>query len=282
MTNSRPNIPTNNGQTQSNPTAPKSDIAYAIRGTNCQFVEIALKPGQTITGEVGALMYYENGISMKNKLSSSITSGARKGLGGLIDKIRGVSAAVMKGQKLFLMSFTNTTQKELRISFSMPHPGTIVPVDLKSVGGLIFCQNDAFLCASNSLKVMSATSRELGSGLLNTVSTLQKIEGEGTLFLFCGGTPMHRKLIPGNSFNVSTGMVLAMQPSITFKNKIIRNVGVTGAAHHLTEVGGVGLVWMQSMPMSKTKNLIITDVGAYFGIKKKKQGYGVLGTFGST
>jgi uncharacterized protein (AIM24 family) len=249
---------------------PASDLAFEIMGDNSKFVEIKLKPGQAIVGEITALMYFESGVTMKMRMSSAI---AEKNAGmGLIGKLLGMGKAVLLGQKLFLMTFSNTSNKEQKVAFSMPYPGSIVSVNLGSLGGELFCQNNSFLCASNDLKISAATSRDLGANFLNTINNLQKIEGKGTLFMFCGGSLLQRKLIPGDSFNVTTGTALAMQPSIVFRNKFIRNVGLTGQGHALTEISGSGHVWLQSLPFNRTKENVIEQVGTYFGIKKKKAG----------
>lgn len=248
-----------------------SDLAFEIKGQTSQFIEITLKPGQVITGEINALMYFESGIAMKMRMSSSI-SGEKAGNPGLIGKLLGMGKAVLTGQKLFLMTFSNGAPKEQKIAFSMPYPGTVVPVNLGAIGGEIFCQNNSFLCASNDLKISNANSRDLGANLLNTISNLQKIEGRGTLFMFCGGSLMQRKLLPGDSFNVSSGAALAMQPSVIFRNKFLRNVGIAGQGHALTEISGTGHVWIQSLPFTRTKDNLIEQVGSYFGIKKKKSG----------
>ncbi len=250
---------------------PASDLAFEIKGETSQFAEIKLKPGQSIIGEITALMYFESGIAMKMRMSSTITT-EKTGASGIISKLLGMGKAVLTGQKLFLMSFTNTSNKEQKIAFSMPYSGTIVAVNLGSLGGELFCQNNSFLCATSDLKISSANSRDLGANILNTIRDLQKIEGKGTLFMFCGGSLIQRKLIPGDSLNVTTGAALAMQPSVVFRSKFLRNVGLTGQGHSLTEISGSGHVWLQSMPYSKSKDNIIEQVGSYFGLKKKKTG----------
>lgn len=260
----------NNIPTQRPPVGIKPDLNFEIKGENSQFIELTLKPGQTITGEITALMYFETGIVMKMKSSASLDSGGEPV--GFISKLLGMSKAAISGQKLFMMSFTNSTQKELKIAFSMPYSGTIIPINLSSLGNELFCQNNSFLCATNDLRMTNATARELGSNTLNDAThSIQKIQGGGMLFLFCGGSILQRKIAQGETLNVTTGTALAMQSNITFKNKTIRNVGLTGKGHSLTEISGTGYVWLQSLPYTRTKDNIIENVGLFFGIKQKKQ-----------
>lgn len=245
----------------------KSGFSYEIKGETSQLLEMTLMPGQSVTGEVTALMYYENGINMKMRMSGAIEASN----GGFFGKLLGIGKAAISGQKLFMMNFTNSTQRELKLAFSMPYAGTIVAIDLGAVGGEIFCQNDSFLCAASDLRISSVTPRDLGANFLNSVQSIQKIQGSGFLFLFCGGSLMERKLIPGDSLNVTSGAALAMQPSIVFKNKTIRNVGITGQGHMLTEITGSGRVWLQSLPNARARDITIAHTGMYFGIKQKKK-----------
>ena len=243
-----------------------SSVDYAITGTSSQFLELKLRPGQSIVGEVTALMYFESGINMKMRASGSMGSGNI----GFFAKLLGLGKAALKGEKLFMMSFTNASQKELKIAFSMPYIGSVVPIELRSTGGLLFCQNDSFLCASSDLKITPVSTGELGSNFMNVITSMQKIEGDGTLFLFCGGTLLQRKIALGEALNVTSGAALAMQPTVIFKNKTIRNVGVTGEGHMLTEISGTGNVWLQSAPFKRFNDNIISNISAFFGLKKKK------------
>lgn len=243
------------------------DISYEIKGEGSQFIEIKLRPGQSITGEISALMYYENGISMKMRTGSS----EQEEKASFLQKLLGLGKAVASGKKLFMMHFTNTTAKELIISFSMSHPGNIVPISLSSVGGKIFCQNDAFLCATNALQVSTATPKELGGSFLNSAISMQKIEGNGTVFLFCGGSLLERTITQGSIINVTTGTTLAVQPGVSLKIKTIRNVGVTGQGHMITELSGSGHAWFQSLPFKRQNDKTIESVGMFFGLKAKKK-----------
>jgi len=169
-----------------------------------------------------------------------------------------------------MMYFTNTAKKELIVAFSMPYSGTVVPIDLASVGNRIICQNDCFLCSSVDLKIASATPRDLGGNLITSSITMQKIEGNGALFLFSGGSVLQKSIAQGSQMNVTKGSTLAIQPGVILRYKTIANVGLTGQAHSLTEISGTGRVWIQSMPYKRTKDSLIDQVGAYFGIQPKK------------
>lgn len=250
-----------------NPTEKKEDLAYDIKGTGSQFIEINLRPGQYITGEISALMYYEAGINMKMRMGGSIEASED----GFFSKLLGMGKAAVKGQKLFMMSFTNVTQKELKIAFSMPYSGTIVPIDLASIGNRVICQNTSFLCATSDLQINSATSRDIGGNYFNAGIALQKIEGRGTVFLFCGGSITQRDIRQGEVINVTTGTTLALQSGILLKTKTIKNVGITGQGHMLTELSGVGRVWLQSLPIKRVNDNIINDIAVFFGIKPKKK-----------
>lgn len=249
------------------PLEKKSDLSYEIKGTNSQFIELVLRPGQSLTGEISALMYYEAGINIKMRMGSSVQSHGD----GFFNKLLGLGKAAAKGHRLFVMSFTNSTQKELKIAFSMPYSGTVVPIELSTLGNRVICQESAFLCATSDLHMSSATSRDFGGSFLNAAISLQKIEGRGTLFLFCGGSVMQRDIKQGEAINVTTGTTLAFQPGVILKIKTIRNVGITGQGHMLTELSGSGRVWLQSLPVKRLNDNIINNIALFFGIKQKKK-----------
>ena len=247
----------------------KPDLDYEIKGDSSQFIEIKLRPSQAITGEVTALMYYENGINMKMRASSAVDS-SEGSLGGFFNKLLGIGKAALKGNKLFMMTFTNTTQKELKIAFSMPYSGTIIPINLSAIGNRLICDDAAFLCATSDLMISSATAHDFGGSFFNPSISMERIEGRGTVFLFCGGSLLERNVSKGEIVNIAAGTTLAFQPGILFKTKTIRNVGITGQGHILTEISGAGNVWLQSLPYSRIKDNFIAQVAMFFGIKQKK------------
>src|SRR5262249_17255872 len=66
-----------------------SEVAFEIKGESSQFIELQLKPGQSITGEIGALMYFDSGIAMKMRISSAIET-EKTGFAGIFGKLLGI------------------------------------------------------------------------------------------------------------------------------------------------------------------------------------------------
>ena len=50
---------------ESLPYNPDGRAAYTIEGSDMQFVEIELEPGECVIAEAGAMMYMEQGIQME-------------------------------------------------------------------------------------------------------------------------------------------------------------------------------------------------------------------------
>jgi uncharacterized protein (AIM24 family) len=225
------------------------------------------------------LMYYDAGITMKMRASAPSPKHEVPGFQGFIDKLMGFGKAVLSGHTLFMMYFTNTTQRDLIIAFSMPYGGMVLPIDLASVGNKIICQNDCFLCSSVDLKMSPATPRDLGGNFITSAFAMQKIEGNGTLFLFCGGSLVQKNITQASNVHVTKGSTLALQPGIILKSKTITNVGLTGQGHEITEISGTGRVWIQSLPYKRTKDSLIEQVGMFFGLSQKKENP-VWGKFG--
>jgi uncharacterized protein (AIM24 family) len=258
------NIPFNNGGS-AYASHGNSDFSYEIKGENSQYVEIKLNPGKSIIGEIKALLYYEAGIKMK--IRTSLQTDTKK---SFVTKLLGIGKAALNRQTIFMMHFTNVTQKQLIIAFSMPYSGTVMPIDLNSVGNKLICQNESLLCSSSDLIMALATPQDIGSTFLMSSISMQKIEGRGTLFLFCGGSLVQKTIVNGSPLHVTTGSILALQKGVKLTTKTIMNVGLTGQAHSLTELSGAGLVWVQSLPYKRVKDTLIEHVRGVFGLKPKR------------
>ncbi len=91
-----------------------------------------LDPGETVIAEAGAMLYMEDGITFTAKMGDGTNPKA-----GLFDKLIAAGSRVITGESLFITHFTNQGYGKKKVAFSAPYPGTIVPLDLKELGGNI-------------------------------------------------------------------------------------------------------------------------------------------------
>jgi uncharacterized protein (AIM24 family) len=102
------------------------------------------------------------------------------------------------------------------LAFSAPYPGTVIPIDLKTVEGRLIVQKDGFLCAALGTKLSVRLNRRLGSGLVGGEGfILQKLEGGGLCFVHAGGTVIEKQLY-NERLRIDTGCVVAFEDSLDF------------------------------------------------------------------
>jgi uncharacterized protein (AIM24 family) len=134
-------------------------VEYELHGGDMQIVEVELDPGETVIAEAGAMNYMEDGIDFKTKMGDG--SETDKGIfGSLLD----VGKRVLTGKSIFMTHFSYKGSGKARVAFAAPYPGKIIPIDLSQIGGELFCQKDAFLCAAFGTQVDIAFTKRLGAG----------------------------------------------------------------------------------------------------------------------
>jgi uncharacterized protein (AIM24 family) len=72
-------------------------VDYEIKGSEMQFVEVELDPGEAAIGEAGSLFFMEAGITMDTVFGDA-SGGAG---GGLFDKLLSAGKRLVTGESLF-------------------------------------------------------------------------------------------------------------------------------------------------------------------------------------
>ena len=89
---------------------------------------------------------------------------------------------------------------------------------------------------------------------------MQKITGDGTVFVEIDGHCKEYELQAGQSIVVDTGCLAAMSESCTMDIQMIKgakNIFLGGEGLFLTVINGPGKVWLQSMPLSVTAQALL-------------------------
>jgi uncharacterized protein (TIGR00266 family) len=248
-------------------------VDYEIFGVEMQYVEVELDPGEAAVGEAGVMMYMQAGIEMDTVFGD----GAQQG--GLFGKLMGAGKRLLTGESLFTTVFLNTASSKQRVAFAAPYPGKIVPIDLRALGGTLLCQKDSFLCAAKGVSLGIAFQKKLGVGLFGGEGfIMQKLDGDGMVFVHAGGTLMERTLAPGEVLRVDTGCVVAYQPGVDFDIQYVGKIKSAlfgGEGLFFATLRGPGKIWLQSLPLSRLANRIIASAPAAGG-RSAEQG-SVLG-----
>ncbi|MEK0447031.1 MAG: hypothetical protein RLZZ399_2352 [Verrucomicrobiota bacterium] len=253
-------------------------VDYEIFGSEMQYVEIELDPGEAAVGEAGAMMLMQDGIQM-----DTVFGDGSQPQGGFLSKLLGAGKRLLTGESLFTTVFHNEACDKRRVAFAAPYPGKIVPVDLSKIGGTLICQKDSFLCAARGVSLGIAFQRKLGAGLFGGEGfIMQKLEGDGMAFVHAGGTLLARDLAPGEILRVDTGCVVAFVPTVDFDIQYVgklKSALFGGEGLFFTTLRGPGKVWLQSLPLSRLANRIVLAAPAAGG-QRREEG-SLLGGVGS-
>ncbi len=231
------------------------EIDYKIYGDDMQVVAIGLDPGKTVIAEAGAMNWMDPGIKFEAKMGDG--SSPEKGFFG---KLLDAGKRILTGESLFITHFTNTGMSKKEVSFAAPYPGKIIPVDLNSYGGTLFCQKDAFLCATKGTKISIAFTKRFGAGFFGGEGfILQKLIGNGLVFLHAGGTVV-KKTLQNQTIYVDTGCIVGFTKGIAYEIERVRSlksIFFGGEGLFLAKLSGTGTVYLQSLPFSRLADRII-------------------------
>ncbi len=244
------------------------EVDYQIFGDDMQFVEIELDPQETVLSEAGAMMYMDEKI----KMETIFGDGSKKSEGqGFMGKLMGAGKRLLTGEGLFMTTYTNVMQGKAHIAFAAPYPGSIIPVDLEQVSGTLICQKDAFLCAAKGVSVGLHLQKKMSGFFGGEGFIMQKLEGDGLVFLHAGGTIIKKHLEKGQQMKIDTGCLVAMTAGISFDVQFASDIksGLFGGEGlFLGLLSGEGDIWLQSLPFSRMANRVYSAAGGSKGETK--------------
>jgi uncharacterized protein (TIGR00266 family) len=232
------------------------DIDFEIQGTEMQFVEVVLDPGESAVAEAGTLMYMTQGIEMETIFGD----GSQQQQAGIMGALLGAGKRLLTGESLFMTVFTNRGPGRQTVAFAAPYAGKIIPLDLAMMGGQIVCQKDSFLCAARGVSIQIAFQKKIGVGLFGGEGfIMQRLEGDGLCFVHAGGTIHAVELKPGETLRVDTGCLVALQPSVNYDIQFVGKIKTAlfgGEGLFFATLTGPGKVWLQSLPLSRLADRI--------------------------
>ena len=237
------------------------DIDFEIKGQELQFVEIELDPGESAVAEAGAFVWKDASIGM----TTVFGDGSGDTGGGFMGKLLGAGKRLVTGESLFTTVFTHNGTGKARVAFAAPTPGAILPIKLSDLGGTLICQKDAFLAAAKGVSIGIQFQRRVMTGLFGGEGfIMQKLEGDGWVFVQMGGTVVERILQPGEQLHVDTGCLAAYTPSVDFDLVTaggVRSVLFGGEGLFFARLTGPGKVWIQSLPFSRLAGRMLAAAG---------------------
>lgn len=253
------------------------DIDYNIIGDDLQLIEVELDPGETVIAEAGAMNYMEDGIMFESKMGDGSQPNE-----GMMSKLLNVGKRLLTGESLFVTHFTNKGAGKRKVAFASPFPGKIIPLHLNEYGNQITCQKDSFLAAALGTKVSIAFTKKLGAGFFGGEGfILQKLEGDGKVFVHACGTIV-KKQLNNETLRLDTGCLVAFTTGIDYSIERagnLKSMVFGGEGLFLATLKGTGTVWIQSLPFSRLADRILASAPTAGG--KQVDAGSVLGKFGN-
>jgi len=253
------------------------DIDFDIKGQELQFLEIELDPGESAVAEAGSFVWKDASVQM----TTVFGDGSGDNGGGFMGKLLGAGKRLVTGESLFTTVFTHTGSGKARVAFASPTPGAILPINLGQVGGSLICQKDSFLAAARGVSIGIHFQKRVMTGLFGGEGfIMQRLDGDGWVFVQMGGTLVERELKAGEELHVDTGCLAAYTPGVDFDLVMaggVRSVLFGGEGLFFARLRGPGKVWIQSLPFSRLAGRMLQAAGGQGGNRGEGSILGELG-----
>ena len=219
-------------------------MKYEIIGDNLQFAKIELNLGEGVFAEAGSMVNMTGSMSMESQLKGGIISGIKR---------------AVTGESVFLTKFTAETETGF-VSFAGTMPGKIFPVKI-TPGKEFIAQKDSFLCCEESVDLDIAFTEKIRAGLFGGEGfILQRMTGQGLVFLHCCGDIIEQALKPGEVIKVQTGLVVGFEESVSYDIALAGGITTAlfgGEGLFVTTLTGPGKVVLQSMDIARIAAVLI-------------------------
>src|SRR5436853_5430257 len=237
-------------------------MEYQSVGDVMQALQVQLHQNEELYAEAGAMLYMGAGIDLQAKMQ-----------GGLM---KGLMRKFLAGESLFMSVFRCTTAKA-NLALANPIAGKIFPVQLNNT--TILAERNAYLCAIGNVDLSVAFTKRFGAGLFGGEGfILQKISGQGLVFLHAGGNMLEFDLAAGETMRVDTGCIVSMAETIDYAIQLVgrfRHALFGGEGLFYATLTGPGHVVLQTLPFSRLANRIAAAIGS-----RKEESKGLAGIAG--
>jgi uncharacterized protein (TIGR00266 family) len=237
-------------------------MQYKIVGDVMQALVLELEPGEEVFADAGTMLYMGAGIDFQAQMT-----------GGLM---KGLMRKFLAGESMFMSVFRSSAPKA-SMALANPIAGKVFPIELK--GNTILAERNAYLCAIGQIDLSIAFTKKFGAGLFGGEGfILQKISGQGLVFLHAGGNMLEFDLKPGEHLRVDTGCIVSMADTVTYDIQFVggvRNALFGGEGVFFATLTGPGHVVLQTLPFSRLANRLSHAMGS-----RKEESKGIGGLLG--
>jgi uncharacterized protein (TIGR00266 family) len=222
---------------------------YKITGDVMQALQIELRQGEEVFAEAGSMLYMGQGIELEAKMQ-----------GGFV---KGLMRKFLAGESMF-MSVFRCNSAVGKLALANPIAGKIFPIELK--GNTVLAERNAFLCGVGNIDLSVAFTKRFGAGLFGGEGfILQKLTGQGLVFLHAGGNMIEFDLAPGEQMRVDTGCIVSMADTVSYEIQFVggvKNALFGGEGLFYAVLTGPGHIVLQTLPFSRFANRIAAATGS--------------------
>lgn len=234
---------------------------YVISGDVMQALQINLRSGEEVFAEAGSMLYMGPGIELQAKMQGGV--------------MKGLMRKFLAGESMF-MSVFRCNAPEGKMALANPIAGKIFPVELR--GNTILAERNAFLCGIGNIDLSIAFTKRFGAGLFGGEGfILQKLTGQGLVFLHAGGNVLEFDLKPGETMRVDTGCIVSMAETVSYDIQFVggfKNALFGGEGLFYAVLNGPGKIVLQTLPFSRFASRVLAAAG---GGRDESRGFGGLG-----
>ena len=234
---------------------------YKITGDVMQALQLTLRNGEEIFAEAGAMLYMGSGIELQARMQGGV--------------MKGLMRKFLAGESMFMSAF-RCNAAEGKMALANPIAGKIFPLELR--GNTILAERNAFLCGVGNVDLSVAFTKKFGAGLFGGEGfILQKLTGQGMVFLHAGGNIVEFDLAPGEQLRVDTGCIVSMADSVHYDIQFVggfKNALFGGEGLFYAMLTGPGHVVLQTLPFSRFANRVAAAIGGRRGESRGIAGIG--------
>ncbi|MDD6291028.1 MAG: TIGR00266 family protein [Lachnospiraceae bacterium] len=216
---------------------------YSIEGEPLPVIICTLEDGETMITEKGAMSWMSPNMQMETTSNG--------GIGKMFGR-------AFSGESMFVNRYTARGGNGL-IAFASSFPGSIRAFNI-APGQEIIAQKSAFLASTTDVELSIFFQKRVASGFFGGEGfIMQKLSGNGIVFLEFDGYVKEYELSQGQQIIVDTGYLAAMTAGCSIEIQTVpgvKNMLFGGEGLFNTVVTGPGRVWLQSMPVAQLAGAI--------------------------
>lgn len=210
-------------------------MEYKIFGELAQVAQLTFNKGETCWASRGSLVAYDPSLQWSLKVPGGAGGAAKRILAG-----EGIA-----------LTYIEASQDNQKATLSANQPGKIMSWDLQKDGPVLTTRGSFTAAFGPQVDINIAMAKRAGAAIFGGAGLfLQKLSGEGHVFIHGAGDFIEHQLEAGESILVSTGNLAAFSADVDYNIKGVagcRRIFFGGEGLFMTQLTGPGRVLLQSL-----------------------------------